>query len=330
MVKKPALTSGRFDSAQTGDVPMRHFDSLLRLSEDEVREIMRISADLKARWNQGARPQLLEGRVLTLLFEKPSLRTRISFEAAITHLGGNSVFMSCTEAGLNGRESLADVARVLAGYSDWIAMRTFSHQLVEDFMRYSGCPVINGLSDGAHPCQALADLFTIQETFGSLAGKRLTYIGDGNNVARSLAVGAALMKMPFIIASPLGYELTPQFLSMLKQRIPTADITLTPDPAAAVARSDVVYVDVWTSMGQENEHEKRKAVFAPYQVNAKLMAAAPRSARFMHCLPAKRGMEVTDDVMDGAQSIVFEQAENRMHIAKGLLVWLLGSDPIKG
>lgn len=307
---------------------MRHFDSVLRLSANEFHEILRVAADLKKQWRQGARPRLLEGRVLTLLFEKPSLRTRISFEAAVTHLGGNSIFMSCAEAGLSGRECLADVARVLAGYSDWIVMRTFSHQLVEDFLQYSSCPVINGLSDGAHPCQALADLFTIQEELGTLAGKRLVYVGDGNNVARSLCAAAALTKMSFVVASPLGYELTSAYIAEIRQKVPDAEITLTADPLAAMAKADIIYTDVWASMGQENETEKRRAVFAPYQVNAKLLAAAPRSARFMHCLPAKRGMEVTDDVLDGHQSIAFAQAENRMHVAKGLLVWLLGSDPI--
>lgn len=308
---------------------MRHFDSLLRLSTADIQEILRITADLKTRWRQGSRPRLLDGRVLTLLFEKPSLRTRISFEAAIAHLGGTSIFMSCSEAGLNGRESLADVVRVLAGYSDWIALRVFSHKLVEDFIKHSTCPIINGLSDGSHPCQALADLFTIQEELGSLTGKRLVFIGDGNNVARSLCGAAVRMKMPFIIASPLGYELPPAVLAEIRAEDPSVEITLTPDPLAAVARADVIYTDVWTSMGQEAEHDKRKAAFAPYQVNARLMAAAPRSVKFMHCLPAKRGMEVTDDVIDGAHSIVFEQAENRMHLAKGLLVWLLGSDPVR-
>ncbi len=307
---------------------MRHVDSLLRLSAQEVEEIFRISADLKTKWNQGARPRLLDGRVMTLLFEKPSLRTRISFESAIAHLGGSSIFLTCAEAGLNGREALPDVARVLGGYSDWIVMRTFSHRLVADFVKHGQCPIINGLSDQGHPCQALADLFTIREVYGNLKGRTLTFVGDGNNVARSLAAGAALLGMPFIISSPLGYELSQEFMAQLRTRVPTADMTMTPDPQAAVARADIVYTDVWASMGQEAEQEKRKTVFAPYQVNARLMSAAPKSARFMHCLPARRGMEVTDEVLDGPNSIVFDQAENRMHVAKGILIWSLGSDPV--
>jgi ornithine carbamoyltransferase len=186
--------------------------------------------------------------------------------------------------------------------------------------------VINGLSDDLHPCQALTDLFTIRETFGHLAGLRLAYIGDGNNVATSLAMAAAYAKMPVTFCSPTGYQLSDTLLTSLRSQFPEADMKLTADPAAAVKNADVVYTDVWASMGQESQAEERRKIFAPYQVNAKLMSKAPKSARFMHDLPAKRGLEVTDDVMDGPQSIVFQQAENRMHLAKGLLVWLLGVD----
>lgn len=306
---------------------MKHLDSVTRLSADDMREIFRISSVLKQKLQQGHRPALLAGRVMTLLFEKPSLRTRISFEAAMAHLGGSSLFMTCAEAGLNGRESLSDVARVLGGYSDCIVTRTFSHRLVDDLVRYAETPIINGLSDLGHPCQALTDLFTIQEELGTLAGKRLVYVGDGNNVARSLTVAAALVKMPIVLSSPLGYELNTEFVNKVQEQIPGADITLTYDPQSAVAKADIVYTDVWVSMGQEAEQEKRKQIFAPYQINGKLMALAPKSARFMHCLPAKRGLEVTDDVIDGINSIVFQQAENRMHVAKGILVWLLGISP---
>ena len=307
---------------------MRHLDNLFRLNPHEIKEIFRISADLKTQWAQGARPSLLDGRVMTLLFEKPSLRTRISFEAAITHLGGSSIFLTCAEAGLNGRESVHDVARVLGGYSDWIVMRTFSHKLVEEFVRHAECPIINGLSDMAHPCQALADLFTAQEVFGVLEGKTLVFIGDGNNVARSLAVGAALLGMSFVIASPAAYELSADFVTRLHKKIPTTKLWQTQDPLKAVANADVIYTDVWASMGQESEQEKRKTAFTPYQVNARLMAAAPAGAKFMHCLPARRGMEVTDEVLDGPHSVAFQEAENRMHVAKGLLAWLLGTDPV--
>jgi ornithine carbamoyltransferase len=302
----------------------RHLDSLFRLSSDDCREILRLAGELKAKYKQGIRPRLLDGRVMTMVFEKPSLRTRVSFEAAVAHLGGSSLFLSCADAGLNGREALPDVARVLGGYSDWIVTRTFSHRLVDAFVADAGCPVINGLSDDAHPCQALSDLFTLTELFGNPAGKTVAFVGDGNNVARSLAVAAALTGVHFVIAAPAGYQLPDPYLAQLKQHVPGANITQTADPHAAVAAADVVYTDVWASMGQESEQDKRKQIFAPYQVNAKLIAAAPKSARFMHCLPAKRNLEVTDEVLDGPQSIAIQQAENRMHTAKALLLWTLG------
>jgi len=303
---------------------MKHFDSMSRLSAQDLHAILRLAADVKARFKKGDRPRLLEQRLMTLVFEKPSLRTRVSFEAAVAQLGGSSLFLTCAEAGLNGRESVADVARVLGAYSDWIVMRTFSHRLVDDFVRYAGCPVINGLSDQGHPCQALSDLMTMQEVLGNLAGKCVVFVGDGNNVARSLARASVMMGMKFVMASPAGYELSSDFLSRLKGDCPTADVTQTTDARAAVVRADVVYTDVWASMGQEAEQENRKQVFAPYQVNAALMAVAPKSARFMHCLPARRNMEVTDEVLDGPQSIAIPQAENRMHGARGILLWLLG------
>lgn len=303
---------------------LKHLTSLFDITPADVEEIFTISANLKEQVSRGLRPPLFQGRVLTLVFEKPSLRTRNSFEAAAIQLGGGSVFLSTHDAGLNGRESLADVARVLSSYSDVIAMRTFSQSLIEDFARLSHCPVINGLSDELHPCQALTDLFTIRETFGRLEGLRIVYIGDGNNVANSLAMAAAYAKMPITFCSPRSYRIADAFLAELRRRAPDADITLTDDPVASVKNADIVYTDVWASMGQESQAEERRKVFAPYQVNAQLMARAPKSARFMHDLPARRGLEVTDDVMDGEQSIVFRQAENRMHLAKGLLVWLLG------
>jgi ornithine carbamoyltransferase len=307
------------------DSPRKHLTSLLKIGPADVEEILSIAAELKNGLSSGNRKPQLQGRVLTLVFEKPSLRTRNSFEAAAIQLGGGSIFLTAQDAGLNGRESLADVARVLSSYSDVIVMRTFHQSLIEDFAKLSRCPVVNGLSDDMHPCQALTDLFTIRETFGRLNGLRIAYVGDSNNVASSLATAAAYVEMPITVCSPPGYQLAESFLSTLRKRVPQADVTMTDDPAAAVVDADIVYTDVWASMGQEAEAEARRRVFAPYQVNADLMAKAPRSARFMHDLPAKRGLEVTDEVMDGPQSIVFQQAENRMHLAKGLLVWLLGA-----
>ncbi len=306
---------------------MKHVISLFDFTARDIHRIFQTATELKARLQKGERPSLLPGRVLTQVFEKPSLRTRVSFEAAIIHLGGTSIFLAANDAGLQGRESLPDVARVLTDYSDAVVLRTFSHQLIQEFARYSSCPVINGLSDRNHPCQALTDVFTMQEFFGADQSRKLVFVGDGNNVASSLAVACALMKIPFTLAAPEDYQLSPEFMAQLKAVVPDAQIEQTTDPHQAVRDAAVIYTDVWASMGQESEREERKQVFAPYQVNKELFKAAPGDCRFMHCLPARRGEEVTDDVIDGPQSLVFPQAENRLHLAKGLLVWLLG-DPV--
>ncbi|HUG93091.1 MAG TPA: ornithine carbamoyltransferase [Planctomycetaceae bacterium] len=302
---------------------MKHFTTLLDVTPADLDEIFDVSADLKAKQRRGERPALLAGRVLALLFEKPSLRTRVSFEAAMAHLGGTTTFLTGKEAGLGGREALCDVARVLSRFADAIALRTFSQQLIEDFRGYATSPIINALSDDLHPCQALTDLFTLKEVFGDLAGRTLAYIGDGNNVARSLAIGTGMVGMSMVVAAPPGFELDRAFLSRLRRRVPATNLTQTTDPLAAVANADVVYTDVWASMGQEAEADRRRQIFAAYQVSAALLAHAPSGCRFMHDMPARRGEEVTDEVLDGPQSLAFEQAENRMHVAKGLLVWLL-------
>ncbi len=301
----------------------KHVISLLESTRDEVEEIFSLGAEIKRKLQAGERPALLQGRVLTLLFEKPSLRTRNSFEAGMMQLGGGSIFLSIKDAGLQGRESLPDVARVLSGYSDAIAMRTFSQQLIEDVAAHSSCPVINGLSDESHPCQALTDLFTLREVFGKLEGRRLVYLGDGNNVARSLAILCSMLGVLLTVCTPAEYALKPSFLDQVQQQVGTCTVTQLVDPREAVKAAEVVYTDVWASMGQESEADQRKKIFAPYQVNAELMAHAPTDCKFMHDLPARRGLEVTDEVMDGPNSIVFQQAENRMHLAKGMLVWLL-------
>lgn len=302
---------------------MRHINSLLELSTDDVVTIFALARTLKDRWAAGDRPPLLAGRVLTQVFEKPSLRTRVSFEAAMMQLGGSSIFLNAKDAGIGGREALCDVARVLGGYSDIIVLRTFSQELIEEFIRCSGTSVINGLSDVRHPCQALTDLFTMQEVFGDVVGKKFVFVGDGNNVATSLASACALLGVPLTICAPEDYRIGKDFLKELKARIPGAQVTQTTDFKSALKDAAIVYTDVWTSMGQEAQAAERRQVFEPYQVNAKLMKLAPKSARFMHCLPAKRGQEVTDDVIDGKQSIAFQQAENRMHLAKALLCWVL-------
>ncbi|QDU40648.1 Ornithine carbamoyltransferase [Maioricimonas rarisocia] len=304
---------------------MQNLTTLLDLSRAQIEQIFETSARLKQGLRDGERPPLLAGRVVTQLFEKPSLRTRLSFEAGVQQLGGGSIFLSGKDAGLNGREDTRDVARVVGSYSDVIVLRTFAQSLIDDFAAYAGCVVVNGLSDASHPCQALTDLLTVQEAFGQISGVTIAYVGDGNNVAASLAELCAVMEVPFRVASPEGYTLPDEFLAGLKKQFPAADIEQVIDPAEAVRGAQVVYTDVWASMGQESEKEARARVFAPYQVNANLMAEADKEAKFMHCLPARRGLEVTEEVMESPQSIAFQQAENRMHLAKGLLVTLLGA-----
>ncbi len=302
---------------------MRHLTSLFDVSTDQVREILTLARELKSQLRRGERPALLAGHVLTQVFEKPSLRTRLSFDAAMMQLGGSSIFLSRQDAGLEGRESVSDVARVIGGYSDVIALRTYKQSLVEDFARWSGKPVINGLSNDCHPCQALADAQTIEEAFGTFAGLRVAYIGDGNNVAVSLAEVCGHLGMSFAIGTPPEYEFPRPFVERLKQRFPQLELLETNNPHEAAKHADVVYTDVWASMGQEDEKEARQKDFVGFQVDAALMKSANRKARFMHCLPARRGQEVTDEVMDGPQSLCFPQAENRMHLAKAALVWAL-------
>lgn len=302
---------------------MRHLTTLFELTTDDAFDIFDRAAELKQRLRSGDRTSLLPNRVLTQIFDKPSLRTRLSFEVAMMQLGGSSSFFTARDAGMYGRESLPDIARVVSRLSDIVVLRTFSHAMIEEFRNCSSCPVINGLSDDYHPCQALTDLFTIREVFGSLDGKRLVFIGDGNNVASSLAIICGMLGMSMVLACPPGYELQDGLLNRIRLFYPLADISQTNDPLVAVRDADIIYTDVWASMGQEDEAEIRKRDFGRFQVNSQLLAHAPKTCRFMHDLPARRGLEVTDEVIDGQQSIVFEQAENRMHLAKGLLAWML-------
>jgi ornithine carbamoyltransferase len=303
---------------------MRHLLTLGDVSAAEIQRIFSITEDLKTKFGQGLREALLPGRVLALLFEKQSLRTRVSFESGMAHLGGSSMMLG-EDAGFGKRESMADFARVLSEMVDVIVLRSKKHSTVEEFAKYSSCSIINGLTDLAHPCQALADLYTLKEECGKLAGLNLAWVGDGNNVARSLVEGCGHLGVRFTICTPPGYELDAQFLKQAKRDFPNLDVTTTHDPAAAVRNAAAVYTDVWASMGQEAEKDKRKRDFAAYQVNAKLMASAPKGALFLHCLPAHRGEEVTDEVIDSPQSVVVSQAANRMHVQKGILVWLLAA-----
>ncbi len=303
---------------------MRNLITVTDLESGEIERIFAITKDLKAKCVRGIREPLLRGRVMALLFEKPSLRTRVSFEAGMGHLGGSSLFLG-DDVGFGARESMADFGRVLSQYADVVVVRAFRHQTALDLAQYSQCSVINGLTDYAHPCQALADLYTLLELASPLAGRTLAYIGDGNNVARSLAEGCGRVGMRFVMATPTAYQFDKEFLANLKRQAPQLDIVVTTDPANAVREATAVYTDVWTSMGQETQADQRKRDFTPYQVNAKLMSQAPAGAYFMHCLPARRGEEVTADVIDGPHSIVVQQAANRLHVQKGILAWLLGA-----
>ena len=297
---------------------MRHFLTLEDYTSDEVEQILEISAELKAGYEEGNRPSLLTNHVLGLLFSKPSLRTRVSFEAGISHLGGTSLYLG-SDVGWGQRETPADFSRVISQFLDFIVCRTHAHSDVETLAEYGDCIIVNGLTDKYHPCQALADVLTLREIKGNLADCKLTYVGDGNNVARSLALACDRLGVTFTVACPDGYRLDQSFIDGLPN---SQLINQTSDAETAVAHADAIYTDVWSSMGYETEEAQRRKDFADFQVNEHLMSKAPADAIFMHCLPAHRGDEVTDGVMDSPQSRVVEQAANRMHAQKGLLVWL--------
>jgi ornithine carbamoyltransferase len=292
----------------------------LDFSAEQLNSLLEITQQVKH-----SRPRFassLKGRYVSLLFEKPSLRTRMTFELAIKQLGGDCV----TQTGMIGeREPLKDVARNLARWTDAIVARTFTQETIDELARWSRLPVINALSDLYHPCQALADMFTLKEQFERVRGIKLAYVGDGNNVAHSLLLNGARLGINMAVATPQGYEprsaIVEQALELAKSSGSTIEITN--NPAEAVKSAHAVYTDVWASMGQEAEAEERKRLFAPYQVNQALMAKARKDARFMHCLPAKRGLEVTDEVMESDQSVAFDQAENRLHVQKAALLMLL-------
>jgi ornithine carbamoyltransferase len=303
---------------------LKHFLSLADLCPEELTSLLELAARLKREWQQGGNKPVLQGKSLAMVFQKPSLRTRVSFEMAMVHLGGYAFYLSPNEVKMGGRESVPDVARVLSGYVDAVMARVFDHQHILDLAAYSSVPIINGLSDYNHPCQALADLFTIWEQRGRLAGLKLAYVGDSNNVTRSLLFGAAKLGMRVTIASPPGYSFSEDDLEEIApHRTGDASIELFHDPKAAVQDADIIYTDVWTSMGQEAETAERLAVFPPYQINSKLVSGAGKDCLVMHCLPAHRGEEITDEVADGPNSVLFPQAENRMHAQKAVLVKLL-------
>ncbi len=304
---------------------MHHFLNIAESDADELRHVLDVGRELKEQFKRTRRNDpLLQGQVLALVFEKPSLRTRVSFTVAMAHLGGSAMMLRQEEVGLNSREPARDVARVLSSMCDGIMARTFAHTTVKELAKHSAVPVINGLTDLSHPCQAMADLMTIEEHFGALKGKTIAFIGDGNNVARSLAVACGKFDMRFILAAPDAYTIPGEDIDRLMTQVPNMDFETTADPMVAAREADVIYTDTWVSMGQEDEKAQRQRDFAGYQVNAELMAAAPKHAIVLHCLPAYRGLEITDEVMEGAQSLIFRQAENRLHAQKGLLAVLMG------
>ena len=301
---------------------VRHLLTLLDLSQDELQELMKLADDLKAKFEAGVREPLFPGRVAGLLFSKPSLRTRVSFEAAMTHLGGSSLYLG-QDVGWGKREPASDFGRVLSQYVDVIVCRTFAHASIEELAQYCDCPVINGLTDMAHPCQALADVLTIKEECGKLDGAAVTFVGDGNNVARSLAIACRRLGANLTLSAPAGYEFDSDFLDKINAMDGDGSVANVADPVEAVSGAEAIYTDVWASMGQEKDQKKREKDFASHQVNTELMSNAP-DAIFLHCLPAKRGQEVTAEVIDGPQSRIVEQAANRMHAQKAILAWLLG------
>ncbi len=304
---------------------MKHFLSVADYSSEEIWKLLRLARDLKAEWQGGGNEPLLKGKVLGMIFQKPSLRTRVSFEVGMQHLGGTALYLSPNEIQLGKRESVADVARVLSRYVQGIMARVFSHRDVEQLAAHGSVPVINGLSDYSHPCQAMGDILTAWEKLGDLRGRKLVFVGDGNNVANSLLFVCARVGMDVAVASPAGYEPHPGVVT-LAQRMAAetgSQIEIGNDPAALVRDADVIYTDVWASMGQEAEAELRKARFAGFQVNESLVSLARPEAIVMHCLPAHRGEEITDGVADGPNSVLFDEAENRLHAQKAILVALM-------
>jgi ornithine carbamoyltransferase len=304
----------------------KDFLAISDYSSDEIQMLLDLAVQLKRERSTGENRPILKGKTMAMIFQKPSLRTRVSFDMAMRHLGGDALYLSPSEIGLGQRESIADVARVLSGYVEIIMARVFEHAHVLELAKWCSVPVVNGLSDYNHPCQAMADALTIYEEFGNLKGLNVTFIGDGNNVAVSLMHICLSLGANFTLASPEGYDLDPKSLEIGKKisaRTGTK-VNLLRDPHAAVKNAQVIYTDTWTSMGQEAESKKREQVFPPYQVNEALVKEADKKVIVLHCLPAHRGQELTNAVADGAHSRLFPQAHNRMHAQKAVVAYLLG------
>ena len=305
---------------------MKHFLAISDLSSGEVQDLLDLAIKLKEEYFKKGNPPYFKGKVLGMIFQKPSLRTRVSFDMAMRHMGGDALYLSPNEIGLGQRESIADIARVLSGYVHALMARTFDHAHVLELAKWSEIPVINGLSDYNHPCQGIGDALTIQEKFGKVKGLNIAYVGDGNNVAVSLMHVCAKLGWNFTIANPEDYDISPKAIEIAKEIIKETGSVLTfmRDPREAVKGAQVIYTDTWTSMGQEEEGAKREKVFPPYQVNAQLVSEAEKDVIVMHCMPAHRNHELTDDVADGPHSVIFPQAHNRLHAQKAILARLFG------
>jgi ornithine carbamoyltransferase len=304
---------------------MNHFLNIADHTTDELRHLLDVAKRLKKQHKEtGRNDPLCAGKTLAMIFEKPSLRTRVSFAVAMAHLGGEGLILRDEEVGLDSREPVQDVARVLGGMCDGIMARTFEHSKVERLAAHASVPVINGLTDHSHPCQAMTDLMTVEEHFGDLKGRTLAYVGDGNNVARSLAEACGKFAMRFVMASPAGYEFSGEEVDRIMGSVPGLDFVLLRDPQESVRDADVVCTDTWVSMGQEAQKQQRIKEFHGYMVDERLMSLAPRHAVVLHCLPAYRGYEISQGVLEGPQSLVFQEAENRLHFQKGLMAVLMG------
>jgi ornithine carbamoyltransferase len=294
----------------------RSFVSMFDLNKQAILEIFELTTKLKDSQKKGIEHKILKDKTLAMIFEKPSLRTRVTFETGMTQLGGHAIYLAPTDIQLGKRESVPDVARNLSRWVDLIMARVFAHKTVEGLAENATIPVINALSDVEHPCQIMADLYTAVEHKGALENITLAYIGDGNNVCNSFVAASSIMGFKLRVATPAGYAPDKEYIARSNK------VVLTHDPKEAVADADIVYTDVWASMGQEQEAAERKRVFAPYQINRQLLAHAKKNYLIMHCLPAHRGEEITDDVIDGPNSVVLDEAENRLHVQKGILAWL--------
>ncbi len=309
---------------------MRHFLSITDFSAKEIWQVLRLAKKYKSQLKKrGKNKAILAGKNMVMVFEKASLRTKLSFDVAMSSLGGHPIYFGVEEVGLGKRESIADIAKVISSMADLLVARVFKHQSLEELSANSSIPVINALSDLEHPCQALADFLTIWEVKGRLEGLTLAYIGDGeNNIAHSLALGCAILRINFAYASPKGFWINPQVTKKVTELVEKSGSTFfaTEEPFQAINKADIVYTDTWISMGEENQYKKRLEAFKKYQVDQKLIAMAKKNAIFMHDMPAKRGAEVTEEVIDGKQSIVFNQAENRLHAQKALIVYLLTAE----